>query len=265
MLHPVLRIAACAGLAFVLVPGSACAQREGASGVLVIATGADVSTPVPGVDQNQTNWQITNLLFLRLAELGPTLSTVGDKDFAPLLARSWKRRDSVTIVFELDTRALWHDGAPVTSRDVVFTFERSRQVHDLLTATQRIASVTADGPTRVVFRFRHVYAEQMYDATYHLMIMPEHLLAGIPQDSIATSEFGKHPVGNGAFRWVRRVPDQVIELAAFDRFFLGKPKLDRVYFRVARSPDARLTILLSGEADATEQLSWAAVQRLQGN
>lgn len=265
MLRSVLRITACAGLLVASVSGSACAQREGVNGVLVIATGADVSTPVPGVDQNQTNWQVTNLLFLRLAELGPTLSTVGDKDFVPMLARSWKRRDSVTVVFELDPRALWHDGTPVTSRDVVFTFERSHQIPDLATATQRIASVTADGPTRVVFRFRHGYAEQLYDATYHLMILPEHLLAGIPQDSIAASEFGKHPVGSGPFRWVRRVPDQVIELAAFDKFFLGKPKMDRIYFRVARAPDARLNLLLSGDADVTELLSWAAVQRLQGN
>lgn len=265
MLRSAARIAALASLASAFASIQACAQREGASGVLVIATGADVSTPVPGVEQNQTNYQVTNLLFLRLAELGPTLSTIGDRDFIPMLARSWKRRDSVTVVFDLDTRALWHDGTPVTSRDVVFTFGRARTISDLATATQRIASVTADGPARVVFQFTHAYAEQLYDATYHLLIVPEHLLARIPQDSIATSAFGKNPVGNGPFRWVRRVPDQVTELAAFDRFFLGKPKMDRVYFRVARASDARLNLLLTGEADATEILSWSAVQRLQGN
>lgn len=265
MLQSALRLAAGAGLFTAFMAGPVCAQREGVSGILVIATATDAPTPVPGVSQNLTNGQVTGLLFLRLAELGPTLTTVGDKDFVPMLARTWKRRDSVTIAFELDSRALWHDGVPVTSRDVVFTFERSRGIPDLATATQRITSVTAEGPSRVVFRFTHFYAEQLYDATFHLLIMPEHLLGRIPQDSIATSEFAKRPIGNGPFRWVRRVPDQVIELAAFDRFFLGKPKLDRVYFRIARESDARLNLLLSGEADATESLSWSAVQRLQGN
>ena len=53
---------------------------------------------------------IVDLLFLRLARLGPTLTTVGDRDFIPQLARRWERRDSVTVVFELDPRARWHDG-----------------------------------------------------------------------------------------------------------------------------------------------------------
>ena len=54
-------------------------------------------------------------LFLRLAGIGPGMVTAGDRGFIPLLARSWSRRDSLTLVFELDPRARWHDGAPVTA------------------------------------------------------------------------------------------------------------------------------------------------------
>jgi peptide/nickel transport system substrate-binding protein len=263
LLRVTVRTAALACLATCLTSAIAYAQREGASGVLVIATGADAPAPVPGVQPNATNYQITNLLFLRLAELGPTLSTIGDRGFVPMLAKSWTRRDSVTLVFELDSRALWHDGRPVTSRDVVYTYQQGKS-SDLREATARITSVTADGPTRVVFTFSHPYAEQMYDATYHALILPEHLLASVPPDSLASSDFAKHPIGNGPFRWIRRVPDQLIELAAFDRFFLGAPKLDRVYFRVAREADARLNLLLSGDADVTESVSRAGSERIKG-
>ena len=62
------------------------------------------------------NSDIADQLFLRLAELGPTLITSGDRAFEPLLARSWTRRDSVTLAFDLDPRATWHDGVPVTAR-----------------------------------------------------------------------------------------------------------------------------------------------------
>jgi peptide/nickel transport system substrate-binding protein len=236
-------------------------QDPGDHGVIVIATGTDAPAPVPTVNQSGTNFQVTNLLFLRLAELGPTLTTVGDNAFVPMLARSWKRRDRVTLAFDLDPRATWHDGRPVTARDVVFSFERARETADLASAMRRIESVRAEGNHRVVFRFTKPYGEQMYDATNHLLIMPAHLLADIPQDSLATSSFAQHPVGNGPFRFVRRVPDQLIELAAFDHFFKGRPKLDRVYFRVARDPEARLNMLLSGDADAVEALSLPAELR----
>ncbi len=232
-------------------------------GVLVIATGADAPAPIPTVNQSGTNYEVTNLLFLRLAEMGPTLTTVGDDAFVPMLARSWKRRDRVTIAFDLDPRATWHDGRPVTARDVVFSFERARQEPDFASALKRVQSVTAEGTRRVVFRFVRFYGEQMYDATNHLLIMPAHLLAGIPQDSLATSSFAQHPVGDGPFRWVRRIPGQLIELAAFDRYFQGRPKLDRVYFEVARDPEARLNLLLSGQADVIQSLSLPAELRVK--
>ena len=41
-------------------------------------------------------------------------------------ARHWSRRDSLTLAFELDPRARWHDGTPVTARDVIFAFSRAR-------------------------------------------------------------------------------------------------------------------------------------------
>jgi len=33
-----------------------------------------------------------------------------------------ERRDSLTLVFELDPRARWHDGGPVTARDITWSF-----------------------------------------------------------------------------------------------------------------------------------------------
>lgn len=263
MLRSVSRLAGLSA-AILLAPTPAAAQTDD-HGVLVIATAVDATNPVPGLEPAATSYEIANLLFLRLADLGPTLTTVGDRGFTPRLARRWSRRDSVTLVFELQPDAVWHDGHPVTAKDVVFTWRRSREIPYLATAIQRIASVTAEGTNRVVFQFRYPYSEQLYDATYHMMILPEHLLAEVPQDKLAGSEFARHPVGSGPFRWVRRVPGQLIELAAFDRFFAGRPHLDRVYFRIVGDPEARLNLLLSGEADAVQYLTVTQAERLEQN
>jgi peptide/nickel transport system substrate-binding protein len=256
----VTRSASATLLLLALVPiVPAGAQRAPTS--IVIVTGGEPSMPIPTLmegPQNQVaNFEVADHLFLRLANLGPGLVTAGDRGFVPMLARSWSRRDSVTLVFELDPRARWQDGTPVTSRDVVFAFARARDpaiAPKLATLTQHIAGVEAEGDRRVVIRFTHRYAEQLYDATFHVAPLPAHLLAHLPADQVARSPYAEHPVGDGPYRWVRRVPGEFIELAADTTFFLGRPGIDRVIIRSAKDSDARLNLLLSGQADAMDNV-----------
>ena len=224
---------------------------------IVILAGQDAPMPIPtlmeGAQNNTANFEVADHLFLRLAGLGPTLITSGDAGFVPLLARSWTRRDSVTLAFDLDPRARWHDGRPVTSHDVLFTYERARNPQiapKLANLVRHISSVTAEGDSRVVFRFTRPYAEQLYDATFHVALLPAHLLERIPPKNLAESSFISHPIGNGPYRWSRREPGQFIELKANPTFFLGRPQVERLIVRVAADPEARMNLLLSGEADA---------------
>src|SRR5688572_13889913 len=117
-----LALAAVVGVSAVGPPLTS-AQGETAS--IVIVTGLQATTPVPtlleGAQNSSANQDLADQLFLRLAGLGPGLVTAGDRGFVPLLAKSWTRRDSLTLAFELDPRARWHDCAPVTSRDRRFT------------------------------------------------------------------------------------------------------------------------------------------------
>jgi peptide/nickel transport system substrate-binding protein len=235
--------------------------RAHAQSTIVIVTGDQATVPVPtlmeGPANNLANLEISNHLFLHLANLGPEIITSGDKSFIPMLAKSWTRRDSVTLAFDLDERAAWHDGVPVTSRDVVFTFDRARDPAispRLAEALRRIVSVTAEGDRRVVFRFSEPYAEQLYDAVWPVAPLPAHLLAATPSAELRQSSFVTSPVGDGPYRWVRSVPGQLIELAANERFFLGTPGIARVVVRTASDPDARVNLVLSGGADAMDNV-----------
>jgi peptide/nickel transport system substrate-binding protein len=243
-----------------VVPVRVHAQGNARTGI-VIVTGQQATLPIPtlmeGAAGNVGNIEIADQLFLRLVGLGPTLLTAGDRNFVPLLAKSWSRRDSLTLVFDLDPRARGQDGAPVTAGDVVFTMERARnpsiapRLADLL---KHIVAVTAEGERRVVFRFSHRYAEQLYDATFHVAPLPKHLLDTIPADAFSRSAFAANPVGSGPYRWVRTVPGQFVELKANESFFLGKPKIDRVIVQTATDPDARVNLMLSGQADAMDNI-----------
>ncbi len=250
-------IAAVASLLPVIEAGAQSSRRSATS--IVIVTGGQATLPIPtlmeGGESSVGNLDVADQLFLRLANLGPKLLTAGDRGFVPALAQSWTRLDSITLAFDLDRRARWHDGTPVTARDIVFTINRAKnaaiapRLSELL---RQVTSVTAEGTHRVVFRYARPYAEQLYDATFHVAPLPAHLLESLHPEAVARSAFVTNPVGSGPYRWVRNVPGQFVELAAVPDFFLGRPKLDRVILRTASDPSARLNLLLSGQADAMD-------------
>src|SRR5690242_13573667 len=137
-----------------------CAQDHGS---IVIVSGQFPSQPIPTLTRGSADNDIADLLFLRLARLGPTLMTAGERDFVPQLARRWERKDSLTLVFELDPRARWHDGTPVTARDVAWSFVRAKNpdvapAH--ATALRWVESATADGDRKVIVRFSKRYPTQ---------------------------------------------------------------------------------------------------------
>ena len=221
----------------------------------VIAIGQEITQAVPGTSRSSVVNQVSDLLFLRLGRYAGT--SLGDRAAVPELAKSWTRRDSVTLVFDLDPRARWQDGTPVTSRDVIFSFTRARdgrKVPLLAPLLSEITSVTSEGDGRVIIRFARAYGEQLYDATYHVHILPEHLVAAIPADSLATSAFARAPVGSGAYRWDGLEPGQYLQLRAVPDFFLGKPAIEQVVWRFTTSQETRLNLLLSGEADVQEDI-----------
>lgn len=247
------------GLASMTVALTACGAEptcEGEwCGTLVIVAAAEADVLLPPITGQDVGISIGDQLFWRLAELGPNLLTVGTDEFVPQLAETWEFEDSLTLRFTLHPEARWHDGAPVTAADVAFTFDVYRDTLLGTVAAPRlryIASVTARDERTVVFTFTRAYAEQFFDAAYHMRILPRHLLDTVPRDELASHPFGRAPIGNGPFRFVRWTPGESIELAGDSSFFRGRPGLRRVIWRFVNDPSVAVTQLLAGEADAMQ-------------
>jgi peptide/nickel transport system substrate-binding protein len=244
-------------VAALLVAGGASLAAQ-AAGAVVIVEGQEPVVPIPTLIEATAAQDVADQLFLRLAVPGPTIATGDEKTFKPQLAASWQRRDSVTLAFTLDPRARWHDGQPVTARDVVFSFERARNPTASPTLSRlltQVSDVRAESERVVVITFARAYREQFYDATFNVQPLPAHLVDTIPPTQLATSGFAQAPVGNGPYKWGRRAPGEFTELTANAEFFLGTPGPPRIIFRVASDPDARLNLLLSGEATALEAIA----------
>ena len=226
-------------------------------GTLIFAAAREPDILLPPVSQQTLSRDIYDQVFLKLADIGPSMNTVGETDFEARLAQRWEWDDPLTLVFHLDPRARWQDGRQVTAADVAFTFDAytDPKVNSPFgTNLRRIRAVTARDSLTAVFRFRERYAEMFYDAVYHMWILPAHILHIVPRDRWATAEFGRRPLGSGPYRFVEWRAGERIELAADSTFFLGRPHIRRLIWRVTPDMPAAVGQLLAGEADALEFL-----------
>ena len=226
-------------------------------GTLVIASAGEPDILLPPVSEFAPTRDVTDQLFLKLADLGLSGNTIGDEDFQPQLAERWEWDTPTTLVFHLDPRARWHDGQAVTASDVAFSYDAYTDTlvnSPFRSSLRQIAAVTTRDSLTVVFRFRQRYPEMFYDAVYHLRVLPAHLLREIPRDQWRSTAFGRAPVGDGPYRFVSWQAGQGLELAADSTFFLGRPHIRRVIWRFTPDQQVAVTQLLTGDADAVEVL-----------
>jgi len=236
-------------------PGSGCSGDY--CGTLVFAATGTPATLLPPVTDQAIDRDIFDQIFLKLADIGPAGNTVGDEGFEHLLADRWSWPDSLTLAVHVDPRARWQDGFPVTARDVAFTF---RAFTDSATdspyreSLAKIDSVTVRDSSTALFHFHSRYPEMFYDAVYYLRILPEHLLGSVPFVQWRSAAFGRDPIGDGPYRFVSWTPGQSVQLEADSTFFLGRPHIRRLIWRLTSDLSVAVTQVVADEADAIEVL-----------
>lgn len=237
----------------------ACGRDGGRTGggTVIIATAADPEPLLPATRTNVTGRLASELLFDPLVEIGPALNPFGDAGFVPRLAERWVwSADSLTITFTLDPDARWHDGTPVTARDVVSGLAIIRDPANgsaVAGDVTEIDSITAPDARTAVVHFAARSAEQFYTASL-VYPMPSHLVDTIPSGTLATSAYAQRPVGSGPYRLVAREPKVRLELAAVEDHYRGRPGPDRIALTVAPDPATGIAKVWAEEADVWDLL-----------
>lgn len=227
-----------------------------ACGSLIIDFNTPPTTTLPIAVRSIPDVVVSNLIYLSLADIGIDQNVVGDVGFEPRLAKSWTFEDSVTIAFNLDERAHWQDGTPVTAADVAFTYDlfTDTTISPSYTELRDVAAVEIRDDRTVAFRFRRAYGEQFYDVTFHLPVMPAHLLDSIPRENLADHPLARAPIGNGPYRVTRWDAPNAVELEADTTFFLGRPGIARILMQTVQDRATSVTRLTAGETDFVEFL-----------
>ena len=253
-----LLISAVAAVALFAAAPLALAEAPKQGGAATITFNNDLTTLDPQVGYDWQNWSVIKSIFDGLMDYKP-----GTTELEPDLAESYTvSEDGLTYTFKLRDGVKFHNGRTMTSADVKYSFERAVNPatqspgggyfgmiagYDDVTggkATTLSGIETPDDKT-VVFKLTRP------DATFlHLMAINFGYV--VPKEEVekAGADWGKKPVGTGAFKFVEWVPGQNIKLERNkDYFRAGVPYLDNITFEFGQDPTVAVLRLKRGEID----------------
>ncbi len=227
------------------------ARAQDYGDALVIGSIGDASILIPMLATDAPSHQVAGLIFNGLVKYDKDLNLVGD------LAQSFEvSQGGKVITFHLRKGVKWHDGKEFTAEDVYFGFK-------LITNPKTPSAYAGDflevEKAEVVDRytFRVYYRKPFAPALGswgNLVVLPKHLLQG---KDITKTDFGRHPVGTGPFKFRAWKPQEKIILEANKDYFEGRPYLDYVIFRIIPDPT---TMFMELKAEGVD---WMGLTPLQ--
>jgi peptide/nickel transport system substrate-binding protein len=180
----------------------------------------------------------------------------------PDLAESWGVNEEGTIYnVSLHSNAVWHDGAPVTSEDVIFTIDMlkssgSLYPQDIKDLWEKV-EVTKLNDTNLKFTIPEPFAPFMDYLTFG--VLPKHVLSAVTPEGLAATEFNIDPVGSGPYRFDQLTLSQGqivgVVLQAFENYYGKKPFIPQVVFRYFPSSAAALDAYEQGEVLGISRIS----------
>ena len=170
----------------------------------------------------------------------------------PYLAKSWKMAsDGLSYTFYLHEGTEFHDGKPVTSKDVAFSIMMTKKNHPfgpyMFGAVDKVE--TPDKYT-VVIRLKNHHPALMIALNMPFTpILPEHVY-GEHAGPIRKNPANIQAIGSGPFKMKEYNPGKNFILERFDKFELlrpGRPYLDRYIVKKIHSPSSALIAISRGE------------------
>lgn len=239
----------------VSAPASA-AGKPVRGGNLVI----DIATPQQDFDVNTTS---DNESIWTLDQVAQTLylNSPDGKSTYPGLATSYSvSPNRLQWTFQLRRGVRFSTGAPMTSKDVVFSLDQAlnpKSVWNFIDAP--IKSVLAAGPYAVVITTKSSWAPLLADlALFANAIFPANY------DGQTRAEFFSHPIGTGPFEIASWTRGQSLKLVRNPYYWQpGKPYLNSVTYNAVSDASTRVVQLEGGQAQIVEAAPFAQLTSLK--
>ena len=227
-------------------------------GGIIITYKDDVATLDPAIGYDWQNWSMIKSLFDGLMDYAP-----GTTELRPGLAESYDlSEDGLTYTFHLRQGVTFHNGREMTADDVKYSLDRVTDPATQSPGAGFFGSIlgydaAADGSAKGLEGVKVIDPATVQitlsrpDATF-LHVMALNFASVVPQEAVdaAGGDFGKQPVGTGAFKladWT--IGQKLVFEKNADYWREGIPYLDTVTFEVGQEPIVALLRLQKGEVD----------------
>ena len=239
-----------------LTPVTAEEIKQG--GTMIVTYKDDISTLDPAIGYDWQNWSMIKALFNGLMDY-----EAGTYNLEPDLAKSFTiSPDGKIYTFKLREDVKFHNGRKLTAEDIKFSIERavnpktqspgqgffwSIKGFDEMVAgkTTQLSGMTVIDPYTLKIELSRP------DATF-LHVMAINFAFAVPKEDVEKygQDFGKHPVGTGAFKMKEwKLGQRVVYERNPDYYKTGLPRLDKIVFEVGQEPTVALLRLQRGEVD----------------
>lgn len=258
------------GLAMLLGGGRASAQQSRAETLLVVQELGPNSLDMHGVGSNQTvnglSWNVYDRLLTYATITRPDGTLSYDRaTLAPELAESWKEaEDGMSCTFTLRKDAVFHDGTPVTARDVKWSFDRAVSVGGFPTFQMSAGSLEKKEQFVVVddhtFRIDYLRKDKML--LFNVAVVVPFIINSTLAQKNATADdpwamawLKANEAGGGAYKVDSWKPGTETVLSRFDGWKSGpRPAIRRIIIRDVPSSGTRRAMLERGDADLSSGL-----------
>jgi len=173
--------------------------------------------------------------------------------------------DGLTYNFAIKENANWHDGAPVTAGDIVFTIDLIRDPssvypEDIKEFWQRIEVVALD-EKQLQFKLQEPFTPFMDFLNFG--VLPKHILSGMTYQEMITSGFNLDPIGSGPYRFdgVIATSGEIkgVVLTVNTDYYDEAPFLEEIVFRYYPTQESAYNAYLNGEVQGISNVSGAVL------
>jgi ABC-type transport system substrate-binding protein len=241
----------------VVAPRRVAAQPK-RGGELVVGTQADAAT----LDPHYTGDVPSGTIELHVYETLVALDRTGNR--VPSLAESWSwSPDGLALMLKLRAGVTFHDGTPFNAAAVKANFDRMLDPEGKTLARSLFATVerveTPDSRT-VVLRLKEPTGALIANMTSNRASM-------VSPDAIKKygKDLARNMVGTGPFVLEEWRPKERLSIKANERYWGGRPNLDRIVFRPSPNTAARIAMLEAGDAGIVAPVLPQDVERLRQN
>lgn len=173
--------------------------------------------------------------------------------------------DGMTYTFHLRPNVKFHDGTPLTAKDVVYSFELYQANVDfpyMNTYTASFDTIEAVDDSTVVLTLIEPIPSIEYNTVF-LYILPEHIWSQYEGEAVLEFE-NMELIGSGPFKLLDYAQGEYVHLAKNPDFYGKVPNVDEVVFQTFSNEDALVQAIKTNQVDMITEMPLTAVESLKG-